>query len=106
LNASYFAGPNDKANGSVVLKLSGQPISPCVDDVFDEMTLYLDPCVGIVENSSPDFKLQIQPNPNNGNFFLTLNTSKSIEIVVSIIDSEGNEVYRNSLSSSQLQQYR
>ncbi len=105
LNASYFAGPNDKANGSVILKLSGQPISPCVDDVSDEMTLYLDPCVGIVENSSPDFKLQIQPNPNNGNFFLTLNTSKSIEIVVSIIDSKGNEVYRNSLSSSQLQQY-
>ena len=105
LNAKYFAGSNDMNNGSVILKLTGQPLIPCTDNVSDEMTLYLDPCVGIVENNSPNFQLYIHPNPNNGNFFVTLNASKSAEIVLCITDNKGNEIYRNTLSSSKIQHY-
>jgi len=105
LNAKYFAGSNDMNNGSVILKLTGQPLIPCTDNVSDEMTLYLDPCVGIVENNSPNFQLHIHPNPNNGNFFVTLNASKSAEIVLCITDNKGNEIYRNTLSSSKIQHY-
>nr|HRC67682.1 T9SS type A sorting domain-containing protein [Bacteroidales bacterium] len=60
---------------------------------------------GIVENNSPNFQLYIHPNPNNGNFFVTLNASKSAEIVLCITDNKGNEIYRNTLSSSKIQHY-
>ncbi|MFA8437138.1 MAG: PKD domain-containing protein [Marinifilaceae bacterium] len=43
INATYTPGPNDKQNGSVVLELTANPITPCAGTHADEMILTITP---------------------------------------------------------------
>lgn len=46
-NATYTPGPGDIGNGSVVLTITAEAISPCGDDATDDMTLNIDPLPGM-----------------------------------------------------------
>jgi hypothetical protein len=103
--ASYYPGEGDKQALSVVLTLTAYPLTPCPNPAIDQMTLLLDPCVGIEEPMTNTANLNIEPNPNKGAFTLTLDKSVKGNVVLSIVNGQGQEVYRELIAAEKLQQY-
>jgi hypothetical protein len=100
--SKYFPGTNDILTGSVVLKLTGDPVSPCTGQANDEMTLILDPCVGIGERSAEAMQIVVLPNPSQGIFTLTATGLQKGNAVISITDGKGAEIYRNTVPVTSL----
>lgn len=103
--ASYYPGEGDKQALSVVLTLTAHPLEPCIEPAVDQMTLLLDPCVGIEEPGLTSAALTIEPNPSNGRFTLTLNNSMKGNLTLSITNSQGTEIYRENTTAEKLRQY-
>lgn len=104
--SKYFPGANDILTGSVVLKLTGDPVSPCTGQASDEITLILDPCVGIGEVSAEDIRIVVLPNPSQGFFTLTASGLKKGTAVITITDGKGAEVYRRTVPVAALDRYK
>lgn len=104
ITATYSPGPTDLINGSVNLKLSASAISPCTGNYSDEMTLILDPCVGINENENLNASVVINPNPNDGKFTISITGIKDSKMVMQITNALGQEIYKQEVSAkNQLQ---
>ncbi len=103
--ASYYPGEGDKQALSVVLTLTAYPLTPCTDPAIDQMTLLLDPCVGIEDPTTKTATLNIEPNPNKGTFTLTLDKSVKGNVMLSIVNGQGLEVYHEMIAAEKLQQY-
>lgn len=104
-NASYFPGEGDKQALSVVLTLTAQPLAPCSNPAIDQMTLLLDPCVGMNEPSISLSSLSVEPNPTRGKFLLTLHSSHPGKASLSILNAQGKEVYHELIDTELLKQY-
>ncbi len=90
INATYIPGDNDKEIKEVTLTLTATNMTEC-PEVTDEMVLTLN-CTDIAE-ASENTKLLIFPNPNNGEFFLSLESSVKDQVDIAIYNAQGMIVY-------------
>jgi hypothetical protein len=93
LSTTYNVGSNDRANGSVILTLTADPVAPCMSRVSNEKHILFDPCTGIEGIADQKFSLNIAPNPTGGIFTVSVNGAGNEKINVSVTDLSGKQVY-------------
>jgi hypothetical protein len=93
LSTTYNVGSNDRANGSVILTLTADPVAPCMNRVSNEKHILFDPCTGIEGIADQKFSLNIAPNPTGGIFTVSVNGAGNEKINVSVTDLSGKQVY-------------
>ena len=89
-NPTYSPGTNDISNKEATLTMMAYGISPCAD-MMDDMVLSIN-TIGI-NSHNKDVKIGIFPNPNKGQFTLTINGMAGKSISYRIYSSLGNVVY-------------
>lgn len=99
LQAVYTAGANDIAAGTVVLTLTVTAMEPCEGEDSDQVTVTLDPSVGINQvNAETSF--QIFPNPTDGMFMLNIISDRSETYQISLSNLQGEMVYQKTSKPS------
>jgi len=97
INSIYMPGDGDIANGSVVLTLTAQPISPCTQPQADDLTVTIEYCPGTIELKGENTEISIIPNPNTGSFDLSVKGLQCNEISVNIVDLLGQSYYASTI---------
>lgn len=90
-NPTYTPGENDKITKEVTLTLTATNAGIC-PSVIDDMLLTLH-CTDIAE-ASENIGLIIFPNPNKGNFSISMNNAPSDIVDIVIYNAQGMVVYQ------------
>ena len=88
--------PMTAGNGTHVLTYTYTDSSGCTNS--SPLTIVVNPCVGITENSSLD-AMQVAPNPTSGTMFITLGAQYS-DIQLSLVDLNGQVVREEKLTNT------
>ena len=75
------------------------PISPCIGNIHDTKTIFLDPCTGIVEDPGNVLSMDIQPNPAHSKVSITINKPPSIGMLT-ITGMDGRTIHSTSIAST------
>ncbi len=89
VSAGMFTPANAGTIGSKTITYT-VTVSGCANAA--SQTLTLENCTGIEENSSAQ-EVTIYPNPNSGSFNIAFSTADFSELLISIADIQGKEVY-------------
>jgi len=98
LNAIYTPGSGDIANGSVVLTLVAKGITGCVGEDDDDIIVTIDECTGINDPDDNALSLGVRPNPNTGIFSYDISSEISANVVVEVLNLQGQLVFTQRLS--------
>jgi len=96
LDAIYTPGTGDISSGSVDLTLAVEATSGCIGTDEDVMTVTIDECTGIEEDIDK-LSLGIRPNPNNGIFAYDIMASSKTDVVVEVLNLQGQQVFTQRL---------
>jgi hypothetical protein len=69
-------------------------MSPCSDSITSDMEVELG-CVGLYDPENNKFDASVQPNPNNGTFFVNVAGASDQDVSITVIDMMGKEIFRN-----------
>jgi len=98
LDAIYTPGSGDIANGSVDLTLVAKGLTGCIGEGLDDMMVTIDECTGISEDDQ-NLSLGIRPNPNNGVFSYDIFAASNSNIVVEVLNLQGQLVFTQRLNN-------
>ncbi len=100
LDSDYTPGSNDISSGSVVLRLSVYPETPCSEVVTDDMTLLVLGCDGIGEKLSNNLGFTIIPNPASNVIEISTESNIDGSIEVKIIGMDNKLAYSGRFTSN------
>jgi len=98
LNAIYTPGSGDISNGSVTLTLVAEGTTGCIGIDDDQMVVTIDECTGLDEKDENALSLGIRPNPNTGIFTYDIFARTSSDIVLEMLNLQGQLVFTKRLS--------
>ena len=97
LNAIYYPGEEDIADGDVQLRLFAYAIAPCLESHNDKKKITFDNCVGQTEFNA-EMLYSATPNPVTDMLNVSVLPQKK-EVNIQIIDPRGKEVFISRLDA-------
>jgi hypothetical protein len=103
LVTTYTPGAGDVSNGQVQLTLTAQAMEPCSGQDADNVTVFVDPTVGIGQSRYTDNLVKIIPNPSDGRFMVQISEINKLDnYTISMLDYTGRIVWSEKYNSDQL----
>jgi hypothetical protein len=100
---TYSPGSGDISNGQVQLTLTAQAMEPCEGEDADNVTIFIDPTVGIGQSRFTDNSVKIIPNPSNGQFSVQITRrDKAENFTFSVLDYTGRIILTDNYTVGQL----
>jgi hypothetical protein len=71
----------------------------CIGEDTDEITVTIDECTGLNEVDDDALNLGVRPNPNNGVFAYDIESKTSANIIVEVLNLQGQLVFTQRLNN-------
>lgn len=99
MNPIYTPGSQDIVDGGVILTLTAIGTDGCIGEDSDDIDVTIDECTGVNEIDNDALSLGVRPNPNTGVFSYDIQSNTASDIVVEVLNLQGQQVFVQRLNS-------